>query len=224
MIDLYTWGTPEGFKASIMLEELGLDYCVSPVDITQGEQDLEDFRALSPAGEVPVLVDSESVASRVFEPGAILIYLAEKTGRLLPENPLLRYEALAWTYFEASHLRPATDELQYFGMDAPVSVPLAQERYFNAVLRALEILNGRLGFHPYLAGPDYSIADVANFPRARFALEAVEASDEAAAKALGPLRDWLKRVGARPAVRSGVMVPTARQMREVSEEEAEKPY
>lgn len=223
MIDLYTWGTPEGFKASIMLEETGLNYCVNPVDVTQGEHDLADFRAISPNGELPVIVDSESEASRIFGAGAVLMYLAEKTGKLLPEKPMHRYEAMAWTYFEAGYLRPATGEFQFFGVDAPVSLPLAQERYFNEVLRVLEVLNGRLGFHPYLAGPDYSVADIANFPRAQFALKAIEGSDAEAAQALGPLRDWLKRVGERPAVRSGVRVPTAKQMREVSEEEAERP-
>lgn len=223
MIDLYTWGTPEGFKASIMLEEVGLNYCVNPVDVTQNEQDLPDFRALSPNGDLPVLVDTENSIDRIYGPGAILFYLAERTGQLLPEQTQLRYEAIAWTYFEATHLQPTTDELQYYGADAPVSQPLAQERNFNEALRLLEVLNGRLGFHPYLAGPDYSIADIANFPRAQFALEAIEASDEEAAQALGPLRDWLRRVGERPAVREGVMVPTAKQMREFSENEAQRP-
>lgn len=217
MIDLYAWKTPESFKASIMLEELDMDYCVNPVDITRGEQNISDFRALSPNGEIPVIVDNSSDVDRVFEPGAILIYLAEKTGKLLPVDPIPRAEAFAWTFFEANHLRPMTDQMNHFDHEAPDAPDSVRNRYRDEVLRLLEVLNGRLGFHPYLAGMDYSIADIANYPRARFAVTELERRDPDAIAALEPLQSWLKRVEQRPAVQRGIAVPTEDTMADISE-------
>lgn len=217
MIDLYAWKTPESFKASIMLEELDMNYCVNPVDITRGEQNISDFRALSPNGEIPVIVDSTSDVDRVFEPGAILIHLAEKTGQLLPADPIPRAEAFAWTFFEAGHLRPMTDQMHYFEHDLAEATESVKRRYRDEVLRLLEVLNGRLGFHPYLAGMDYSIADIANYPRARFAVTELERHDPEAVAAMKPLHSWLKRVEARPAVQRGVAVPTEDTMAAASE-------
>ncbi|MBS3803037.1 MAG: glutathione S-transferase C-terminal domain-containing protein [Oleiphilaceae bacterium] len=219
MIDLYAWKTPESFKASIMLEELDMNYCVNPVDITHGEQNIPDFRALSPNGEIPVIVDNQSDVDRVFEPGAILIYLAEKAGKLLPPDPIPHYEALAWTFFEASYLKPMTDQMEHFEQETEDSSPKLIERYRDEVLRLLEVLNGRLGFHPYLAGMDYSIADIANYPRTRFAVTALEkAGHQDAIAAMKPLLSWLERVESRPAVQRGINVPTEDTMADVSEE------
>ncbi|WP_404369062.1 glutathione S-transferase family protein [Marinobacter sp.] len=219
MYDLYAWKSAESYKASIMLEELDANYCVNPVDITSGEQNITDFRALSPNGEVPVLVDNNSDVDRVFEPGAILFYLAEKTGKLLPKDVIPRNEAIVWTFFEASHLRPMTDQMFYFENEAPESVPFAKKRYRDEVLRLLEVLNGRLGFHPYLAGMEYSIADIANYPRAKYAITALrEGEDKDAIEAMKPLLSWLERVESRPAVQRGIAVPTEDTMADVEED------
>jgi GST-like protein len=208
MIDLYTWTTPNGRKISILLEELGLDYRVHPVDIGQNQQFAPDFLAISPNNKIPAIVDHDAAGGpqSVFESGAILAYLAEKTGKLLAPSGPARVAALEWTFWQVGGLGPMAGQLNFFAVRAPEPSELAIDRFGDEVRRLLGVMEGRLEKHPYLAGETYSIADIASYAWTRAALETLE-KIQPDRPALPAVRGWLKTVGARPAVARGMAVP-----------------
>lgn len=222
MLDLYTWSTPNGQKASIMLEESGLPYRVTAVDITKGEQHDPEFRRISPNGKIPALVDHDAEGAagqprRVFESGNILIYLAEKSGRLLPQSGEARTEVLGWLFFQMAHLGPMVGQWHWFKNAAPVESEIGIKRYREETLRLLEVMNGRLGEAAYLGGADYSIADVASYAWAKTAIDELAREDAEAVAGLQPLLDWLKRVGDRPAVEQGMAIPNDEQKQDTAD-------
>ena len=201
MIDLYTAATPNGWKVSIALEELGLRYQVHPIRLEKLEQREPWFLALNPNGRIPVIVDRANDDFALFESGAILIYLAEKTGRLLPLEPKARSVALQWLMFQVSGVGPMQGQANVFFRYAPEKIPYAIERYQNETKRLYGVLDTRLAEHEYLAG-DYSIADVSTWPWVSIhAWAGVEIAD------LPHLSRWLEAVGKRPAVQKGRAVP-----------------
>ncbi len=201
MLTLYTARTPNGFKASIALEELGLRYEVYPVDLKANEQKHPAFLALNPNGRIPVLVDHDANDLVVFESGAILIHLAERTGRLLPEGTAARSLALQWLMFQVGGLGPMMGQANVFHRYAPERIPYATKRYQRETRRLLEVLDGRLSESEYLAGP-YSIADIANWCWATtYRWSGVDIDG------LAHLSRWLKTIEERPAVQAGCNVP-----------------
>ncbi|MEO0399944.1 MAG: glutathione S-transferase N-terminal domain-containing protein [Pseudomonadota bacterium] len=206
MIDLYTWNTPNGFKASIMLEELGLPYSVHPVNIVKREQFAPDFLKISPNNKIPAIVDQETGQS-VFESGAILIYLAEKTGSsLLPASGPARAATLEWLMFQMASIGPMFGQYNHFTVYAKEKVPYGVTRYTDEVKRIFGVMEKRLAETPYLAG-DYSIADIASFAWSRSVHKRVTKDDAAFPDATPHVRGWLERVGARDAVQRGLTVP-----------------
>ena len=208
MIDLYTWTTPNGRKASIVLEELGLDYRVHPVDIGQNQQFAPDFLTISPNNKIPAIVDHDGAGGpqSVFESGAILVYLAEKTGKLLAPSGPARVAALEWTFWQVGGLGPMAGQLGYFALRAPEPIELAIDRFADEVRRLLGVMESRLEKVAYLAGADYSIADIAAYPWTVATLDALE-KIQPDRPALPALRAWLARIGERAAVRRGMAVP-----------------
>ncbi|MXZ29014.1 MAG: hypothetical protein F4222_12735 [Gammaproteobacteria bacterium] len=167
MIDFYFWPTPNGQKVAIMLEEVGLEYTTIPVNILKGEQFAKDFLTISPNNKIPAIVDHADGTGgphfSLFESGAILIYLADKTGQLLPSSPRLRIEVLQWLMFQMASVGPMFGQCGHFLGYAPEKIPYAIERYQNETLRLYKVMDKRLADVPYVAG-DYSIADVAIYP------------------------------------------------------------
>lgn len=202
MIDLHTWKTPNGRKVSVFLEEAGLPYRVVPVNLGEGAQHAPEFLALNPNGRIPAIVDHDAPGGplAVFESGAILIYLAEKTGRFLPTEPRARADALAWLMFQMAGVGPMMGQASWFANSAPEPAPLALERYVNESRRLMTVLDGRLADRVYLAG-EYGIADMATFPWIDAAWPLLGGD------AMPHLGAWRERVGARPAVRRGMQVP-----------------
>ncbi len=200
MINFYTWATPNGRKVSIMLEECALPYVVHPVDITRGEQFSAGFVAINPNSKIPAIVDDEGPLT-VFESGAILVYLAEKTGRFLPAAGPARYAVLQWLMFQMGGVGPMFGQTHHFLRFAPAPVPYAVERYRNETRRLYGVLDTRLGEVEFLGG-DYSIADMATFPWvARHDWQDIDLDD------FPNVRRWFDAVGKRPAVVRGMAVP-----------------
>lgn len=205
MIELYTFPTPNGRKASIMLEELEMPYRAHAVDITKGEQFKPEFVAINPNSKIPAIVDSDGPGGRpitVFESGAILIYLAEKTGRLLPKSGADRYDVLQWVMFQMGGVGPMFGQYNHFARFAAQKIPYAIERYTKESKRLLHVLDRQLQERTFIAR-DYSIADVLLFPWV-----------DSLAKNAAPLledtpsvRRWLETLWARPAVQRGMNVP-----------------
>lgn len=168
MIDLYYWTTPNGHKVTIFLEETGLPYRITPVNIGKGEQFQPYFLSISPNNRIPAIVDDEPADGgppvSIFESGAILLYLAEKTGKLLPTDLRGRTEALQWLFWQMGGLGPMAGQNNHFRYAAPEPLPYAIERYTNETNRLYGVLNKRLADRPFLAGNDYSIADIASYP------------------------------------------------------------
>jgi GST-like protein len=207
MITLYTWTTPNGRKASIMLEEIGADYTVKPVDISKNEQFDPAFLSLSPNNKIPAIVDHgrEGRDRVVFETGAILTYLAEKSGRFLAPSGRRRDEGLEWLFWSSSSLSPMLGQWSYFVLRAPEKVPAAMERFTNEAVRLFGVLEKRLAAEPYLAR-EYSVADIATFTW----VKAIGSKLKEHASDLGetPSVDrWLREIEARPAVQRGMAVP-----------------
>jgi glutathione S-transferase len=200
MIDLYTAATPNGIKASIMLEELGLPYRVHAIDLRSGDQKNPEYLALNPNGRIPTIVDD---GFAVFESGAILIYLAEKTGQLLPADPQGRSRVIQWLMFQMGGLGPMMGQANVFYRYSPEKIPYAINRYQRESRRLLEVLDTRLAESEYLGGDAYSIADVANWSWAHTYDWSGVSID-----GLDHLRAWLDKVGARPGVIAGAKVPT----------------
>ena len=206
MIDLYTWKTPNGRKASIMLEEVGLPYQVHPIDFSKKAQFEPDFLAISPNNKIPAIVDGDGPVS-VFESGAILTYLAEKTGQLLPASGAARFEVLEWLHWQIGGLGPMLGQFGYFAVMSKEKVPPAIERFTTEVERLLGVTERRLATSAFLGGADYSIADVAAYP---WLLAVNTMMKEALAEQLSDkpaLQEWLARVGERPAVQAGMKIP-----------------
>ena len=204
MIDLYTFTTPNGRKVSVALEELGLPYRVHRIDITRGDQHAPEYLAINPNGKIPAIVDDEGPGGRlaVFESGAILLYLAEKTGQLLPSGAAARWEATEWLFFQMAGVGPMFGQLNHFARFAKEKLPYAIERYRSESRRLATVLDGRLKGRAFLAG-SYSVADVATYPWvAAMQQYAPELFD-----GLGELTAWAERVGQRPAVQKGMQVP-----------------
>jgi GST-like protein len=205
MIDLYTWSTPNGRKISIMLEETGLPYRVHPVNIGQGEQFRPDFVAINPNSKIPAIVDSDGPGGRPYammESGAILVYLAGKTGRLLPESERGRYDVLQWLMFQMGGVGPMFGQVHHFVRFAKNKVPYAIERYTSEQKRLYAVLDKRLADNEYLAG-GYSIADIATYPWvARYEWHPVDLALD-----YPNVRRWFDAISARSAVRRGMKVP-----------------
>ncbi len=200
MIDLYTAATPNGWKATITLEELDLPYTLHPVDLTAGEQDTPKFRALNPNGRIPVIVDHETNMT-LFESGAILLYLAEKTGLLMPRELSDRFRVIQWLMFQMGGIGPMQGQAVTFERYFPEDVPAARKRYKNETRRLYEVLNTRLAESEYLAG-DYSIADIANWAWVkthRWARISVDGLEH--------LQRWIDAIAARPAAQRGLEIP-----------------
>jgi len=205
MITLHTWGTPNGHKISIALEELGLPYEVRKVNITRNEQFDPAFLALNPNNKIPVIVDEDGPGGApitLFESGAILIYLAEKTGRLLPTEPRTRYEALQWLMLQMGSIGPMLGQAHHFLRFAPEVIPYAIDRYSKEAIRLYGVLNGHLRTRDWLAGDAYSIADIATFPWiARHEWQGIDLAR------YPEVKRWFDAIAARPAVRRGLEVP-----------------
>lgn len=201
MIDLYTAPTPNGWKASIMLEETGLDYETHLVNISQGDQHKPDYVAINPNARIPTIVDRDNDNFSVFESGAILIYLAEKTGQFMPTDVKGRSQVIQWLMFQMGGVGPMMGQANVFYRYFPEKIPAAINRYQTESKRLLKVLNDRLQDNQYLAG-DYSIADIANWSWAKiYEWPGVDISD------LPHLQRWIDEIAKRPAVEKGISVP-----------------
>jgi GST-like protein len=201
MIDLYTSPTPNGWKASIMLEEIGLPYTVKPIRLEKLEQKQEWYLRLNPNGRIPTIVDHDEGGFAVFESGAILVYLAEKSGQLMPKDTKGRSVVVQWLMFQMGGIGPMQGPANVFYRYAPEKIPYAIERYQKETKRLYKVLDHRLADHEYLAG-DYSIADIATWPWVTLhGWAGVDIDD------LPNLERWIQRVGERPAVVKGREIP-----------------
>jgi GST-like protein len=205
MIDLYTWTTPNGRKVSVMLEECALAYEVHLVNIREGEQFKPEFVAICPNSKIPAIVDRATGLS-IFESGAILIHLAEQTGKFLPKSDPGRAKVFEWLMFQMANVGPMIGQVGHFVNAAPEKIPYAIERYMTESARILKVLDGQLSRTEYLAG-DYSIADIATYPWVSVAVAPLRAAKPDAAGEGRNLDRWIAAVGARPAVQKGMAVP-----------------
>ncbi len=200
MIDLHYWPTPNGWKVSILLEEIGLPYRVVPVNIGRGAQFKPEFLAISPNNRMPAIVDHEPLGGgeplSIFESGAILLYLAEKTGKFLPQDTRCKYDVLQWLMWQMGGLGPMSGQASHFRNYAPEKIPYGIDRYTKEVNRLYGVMDKRLADREYLAG-EYSIADMASWP---WVLPGMLGQD---LEALPHLERWHAAVGARPAVQRG---------------------
>jgi GSH-dependent disulfide-bond oxidoreductase len=200
MIDLYTWTTPNGRKVSIALEELGLPYTAHPININKDEQFAPDFLKISPNNRIPAIIDRDNNMS-LFESGAILVYLGDKTGRLLPRDGESRYRVIEWLMWQMGGIGPMIGQAHHFLRQNPGKAPYAEERYHKEALRLYGVLDRRLEGRNYIAG-DYSIADIATWPWiARFEWHKVNLNQFANVKR------WYVSIANRPAVQKGYQVP-----------------
>ena len=205
MIDLYYWPTPNGHKVSIFLEETGTPYRVVPVNIRKGEQFAADFLKISPNNRMPAIVDTEGPGGKpisIFESGAILLYLAEKTGKLMPSEMRSRYGVVQWLMFQMAGVGPMFGQAGHFRNAAPEKIPYAIDRYQREVRRLFEVLEQQLSLHPYVAGDAYSIADIAHWSW-------VHGHEWSGVNldGLPHLAKWITTIGERPAVKKGRAVP-----------------
>ena len=204
MIEVYSWATPNGHKIHIMLEECGLPYRVHAIDIGAGDQFAPEFLAISPNNKIPAIVDPDGpdgAPISLFESGAILLYLAAKSGRFLPADIRGRYEVLEWLMFQMGGVGPMLGQAHHFRIYAPQKIPYAIDRYTNEAKRLYGVMNRRLAKSRYIGGAEYSIADIAIFPWLRsWKNQGIEWDD------YPHLKGWFDEIGARPAVRRGVEV------------------
>ena len=204
MIEVYSWATPNGHKVHVMLEECGLEYRAIPVNIGAGDQFAPEFLAISPNNKIPAIVDPDGPDGRpisLFESGAILLYLAAKTGRFLPTDIRARYRVLEWLMFQMGSIGPMLGQTHHFRLYAPEKLPYAIARYSNEAKRIYGVLDKRLDGREWVASDDYSIADIAIFPWLRsWQNQGIDWAD------FPHLKRWFDRVAARPAVQRGVEV------------------
>ena len=201
MIDLYTWTTPNGRKISIMLEEIGLPYQVISIDITKGRQHEADFLKISPNAKIPAIVDHDAGMS-LMESGAILIYLAEKTGKFLPGEGEARARTIEWLMFQMGGVGPMLGQTHHFVKFNPDVSEYATDRFSKEATRLYGVMDKRLADTPYLAGNEYSIADIATWPWvSRFEWQQIDLAK------FSNLCRWYKEIASRPAVQRGYVVP-----------------
>ena len=204
MIDLYSWKTSNGKKASIMLEECGLDYNIHPIHIGQDDQFTPEFTAINPNGKIPAIIDQDGPGGQpytVFESGAILMYLAEKTGQFMPTETAARYEVIQWLMFQMGGIGPIFGQVHHFKRAAKEQVPYAINRYYTECRRLYSVLDARLEGRDYLAG-DVSIADFATLPWVfRHDWQEVDLGD------FPNVKRWYDVLMARPALTRGMDIP-----------------
>ncbi len=201
MIKLYTASTPNGWKVSVALEEMGVDYQTIAIDLLSNEQNSDEFLAINPNGRIPVIIDTTADDFAVFESGAILIYLAEKTGLFLPNDLKKRSVVMQWLMFQMAGIGPMMGQLNVFYRYIPKNIPFAIERYHSEVCRLFKVLDNRLTGNEYLAG-EYSIADIANWCWVRsYKWSGIDISP------YPNLHRWLKQIRSRPAVDTGIKIP-----------------
>ena len=204
MIEVYSWPTPNGHKIHIMLEECGLAYRAHPVNIGTGDQFKPEFLAISPNNKIPAIVDPDGPEGKpisLFESGAILLYLASKAGKLLPESITGRYEVLEWLMFQMGGVGPMLGQAHHFRIYAPEKIEYAVNRYTNEAKRLYGVMDRRLAKSKYIAGAEYSIADIAIFPWLRsWKNQGIDWAD------YPHLKGWFDEIAARPAVQRGVEV------------------
>lgn len=202
MIDLYTAATPNGHKISIALEEMGLDYQVIHIDLMAGEQKRPEFIAINPNGRIPAIIDRDNDDFAVFESGAILLYLAEKTGLFLPANPKKRSQVMQWLMFQMGGVGPMMGQANVFYRYFPEKIPAAIDRYQHESRRLFEVMNNQLADNRYLAGDDYTIADMATWPWVRtYDWSGVDITG------LTHLQRWIEELALRPACQKGIITP-----------------
>ena len=204
MIELFSWPTPNGHKCHIMLEECGLPYTAKPIDIGKGDQFTADFLRISPNNKIPALIDSDGPDGKpiaLFESGAILQYLADKTGRFGGDTARQKYTVLQWLMFQMGGFGPMLGQAHHFRIYAPEPVPYAIERYTNEAKRLYGVIDKQLGQSAYLAGDEYSIADIAVFPWTRsWQNQGIDLED------FKNVKRWFDAINKRPAVQRGVKV------------------
>ena len=204
MIEVYSWATPNGHKVHIMLEECALPYRVIAIDIGKGDQFGHDFLAISPNNKIPAIVDPDGPDGKpisLFESGAILLYLAAKAGRFLPADTRGKYEVLQWLMFQMGSVGPMLGQAHHFRVYAPQKIDYAIERYTKEAKRLYGVMNRQLAKNRYIAGPEYSIADIAIFPWLRsWKNQGITWNDHP------HLKGWFDEISARPAVQRGVEV------------------
>ncbi len=202
MIDVYSSATPNGYKVTVMLEEIGADYTLYPVNLSAGEQKTADFLAMNPNGRIPVIVDRSNNDFTVFESGAIMIYLAEKFGQLYPEDPSARSRTLQWLMFQMGGIGPMMGQANVFYRYFPEKIQPAIDRYQNECRRLFEVLDSRLSASEYLAGDVYTIADIANWCWVR-----THNWSGVSVEGLAHLQRWLDKLYERPACQRGIKQP-----------------
>ena len=213
-LQLYSLPTPNGVKVAILLEELGLPYEVHRIDFGQDDQHTAEFLSLSPNNKIPALLDPDGPGGEplgLFESGAILLYLAEKTGRLLPEDPARRYQAIQWLMFQMGGIGPMFGQLGFFTKFAGKDIedPRPRERYAAEARRLLGVLDGQLKGRAWILGEDYSLVDIATFPWIRALLEVYQVADLVGFQDFPEVRRALDAFLARPAVQRGLQIPAA---------------
>jgi GST-like protein len=205
MIELYTWKTSNGRKATVMLEECGLPYNLHPIDISKGQQFTPEFVAINPNSKIPAIVDTEGPGGRpykLFESGAILMYLAEKTGKFMPREMGARYQVIQWVMFQMGGVGPIFGQVHHFRRAAKEEVPYAIERYTTECRRLYGVLDGQLGKSGYLAGADVSIADFCTLPWVfRHDWQEVDLAE------FPNVQRWYDALMARPALARGMELP-----------------
>jgi GST-like protein len=215
MIDVYSWATPNGHKVHIMLEECGLPYAAHAVDISTGEQFSPDFLAISPNNRIPAITDPDGPDGEpisLFESGAILLYLAGKTGRFLPRSTRGKYQALQWLMFQMASVGPMLGQTHHFRAYAPEKVEYAITRFSNEARRLYGVMDKQLATNDYIAGKEYTIADMAVWPWLR--------SHERQGIDLGEfpnVKAWLEAIGNRPAVQRGITILADRRKPELDQ-------
>jgi GSH-dependent disulfide-bond oxidoreductase len=210
MIDLYTWTTPNGRKISVMLEEIGLPYKVIAVDLGKQQQLEPAFTAITPNQKIPAIVDHDVPGGplAIFESGAILIHLAERTGKLLAKDVRARAATMQWLMFQMSHVGPIIGQTGHFLQQAPEKIPYAIQRFVGESVRIVAVLDQGLKGRDYLAG-DYSIADIATYPWVAAAWGPFKQMMPEKIGELGNVQGWIDRMAARPAVERGMAIPKA---------------
>ncbi|MCW8329947.1 glutathione S-transferase N-terminal domain-containing protein [Photobacterium sp. SDRW27] len=214
MIELYTAATPNGHKISIALEEMGLEYQVHELDLMAADQKQPEFIAINPNGRIPAIIDTDNDNFAVFESGAILLYLAEKTGKFIPTDPNKRSKAIQWLMFQMGGVGPMMGQANVFYRYFPENIPSAIERYQHEGRRLFEVMDNQLAKHPYLAGDEYTIADMAAWPWVR-----IHDWSGIDTEGLTHLQRWLNELAERPACQKGIVTPPPS---ELSDEEQAK--
>jgi len=209
MITLYTWTTPNGRKISIALEEMGLAYQVTPIDLSNNAQFTPEFLAIGANNKIPAIIDHDTPDGplSLFESGAILVYLAEKSGKFLPASGAARALTLQWLFWQMAGVGPIFGQLFYYATRAPERLPAAIARFQDEAIRLLGVMEKQLTAQAFLAGADYTIADMATYPWLAVALPALRGLAGEAMPSTPAIDRWLTTLAARPAVQTGMAIP-----------------